>query len=115
MESSLAGKLNLPFSYDIRLEDDEDRFVATPNYFVFEMYAAHQGGRNIRTVFSVPDVHYSRDGEPASFWGLNGSASQKDNVVTLTVVNPDLKQPKETQVDLRGAAIARTATVIDVV
>ena len=91
----------------------EDHFVATPNYFVFEMYAAHQGGRHVRTVFSAPDVHYTRDGEPASFWGLNGSASQNDNVVTLTVVNPDLKQPKDTQVDLRGAAIVRvTGTVL---
>jgi len=85
----------------------EDRFIATPNYFVFEMYAAHQGGQNLRTAFSVSDVHYDRDGKSASFWGLNGSASQKDKAVTLTVVNPDLKQPKSTQVDLRGAAIAR--------
>jgi alpha-L-arabinofuranosidase len=85
----------------------EDRFVATPNYFVFEMYAAHQGGRSLRTVFSAPDIHYTRDGEPASFWSLNGSASQKDNIVTLTMVNPDLTQPKETQIDLRGGLIAR--------
>lgn len=91
----------------------EDRFIATPNYFVFEMYAAHQGGRYLRTVFSAPDVHYMRDDQPATFWSLNGSASQKGNVVTLTLVNPDLKQPKETQVDLRGAVLVHaTGTVL---
>jgi alpha-N-arabinofuranosidase len=91
----------------------EDHFIATPNYFVFAMYAGHQGGQNLRTVISAPDVHYMRDGVPASFWGLNGSASQKDRVVTLTVVNPDLANAKDTQIVLHGATIRQaTGTVL---
>ena len=34
----------------------EDKFVATPNFHVFEMYAAHHGGRSLRTQFNVPQT-----------------------------------------------------------
>lgn len=85
----------------------EDRFFATPNFHVFAMYAAHQGGQALRTVFDAPDVQYMRDGKPARFWGLNGSASRKGSVVTLTIVNPDLLKVTETQIALRGARIIR--------
>ena len=91
----------------------EDRFITTPNFHVFAMYAAHQGGQSLRTEFSAPDVTYQRDDKPASFWGLNGSASRKGNVVTLTAVNPDLAKPSEAQIALRGAQILRAqATVL---
>jgi alpha-L-arabinofuranosidase len=36
----------------------EDRFVVTPVGYVFEMYAPHQGGQAVRTMFSSPSVHY---------------------------------------------------------
>src|SRR5262245_62841872 len=39
----------------------EDKFVATPNFHVFEMYAAHQGGQAVRTIFSAPALSYKRD------------------------------------------------------
>jgi alpha-N-arabinofuranosidase len=90
----------------------EDRFLATPNYHVFAMYAAHQGGESLRTEFLAPDMHYMRDGKPARFWGLNGSASQKGNIVTLTVVNPDLINPKETQIAIRDARITRASGTV---
>lgn len=90
----------------------EERFFATPNFYVFEMYAAHQGAQSLRTVFSAADVHYDRDGKGASFWGLNGSASRKGNIVTLTMVNPDLAKPLDTQVAIRGGNIARVGGVV---
>jgi len=90
----------------------EDRFVATPNFHVFAMYAAHQGGIALRTEFSAPAVVYTRDSAPASFWGLNGSASRKGNIVTLTVVNPDLTKPAETQIAVRGTKIARASATV---
>lgn len=85
----------------------EDRFFATPNFHVFAMYAAHQGGEALRTVFSASEVQYMRDGKPARFWGLNGSASRKGAVVTLTVVNPDLTKVVETQIVTGRARIIR--------
>ena len=90
----------------------EDRFFSTPNFYVFEMYAPHQGGQSLRTEFVAPDVQYERDGQPASFWGLNGSASRKGNIVTVTMVNSALSSPSETQVALRGATIAHVAGTV---
>ena len=83
----------------------EENFLVTPNFYVFEMYAAHQGGEALRAEFSAPNMHYTRDGNPASFWGLNGSASRKGNVVTVTLVNTDLASPTQTQVSIRGLSI----------
>ena len=50
----------------------EDKFVVTPVGHVFGMYASHQGGEALRTIFSAPTIEYDRDGKPASFWGLKG-------------------------------------------
>jgi alpha-N-arabinofuranosidase len=76
------------------------------------MYAAHQGGQALRAEFSVPDVHYLRDGQPARFWDLNGSASRKDQVVTVIVVNPDLSKMIDTQIALRGAEVASASGTV---
>jgi alpha-N-arabinofuranosidase len=91
----------------------EDRFVVTPVGHVFAMYAAHQGGQALRTIFSSPMIDYDRDGKPASFWGLKGSASLREKELTLTVVNPHVGEPRDTQVTVRGAKLkAATATVL---
>jgi alpha-N-arabinofuranosidase len=84
-----------------------DKFTVTPNFFVFEMYAAHQGGTAVRAEFSSPSVNYDRDGKPASFWGLKGSASIKGKTLTLTAVNPDVSQAREAEIILRGAQAIR--------
>jgi len=62
----------------------EDKFCVTPVGHVFAMYAAHQGGQALPTIFSAPSVNYDRDGKPASFWGLKGSASLRDKELVLT-------------------------------
>jgi alpha-N-arabinofuranosidase len=90
----------------------EEKFLVTPNFYVFEMYAAHQGGKLLRTEFSAPEVHYDRDGKPATFWGLNGSASRKDNIVTLTMVNPALSGPSDAQVMLADGSVKSAKGVV---
>jgi alpha-N-arabinofuranosidase len=91
----------------------EDRFVVTPVGHVFAMYAAHQGGQGLRTIFSAPTIEYDRDGKPASFWGLKGSASLRDKELTLTVVNPHVSEQRDAQVTVRGAKLnGATATVL---
>lgn len=91
----------------------EDKFVVTPNFYVFKMYAAHQGGSAVRAEFMAPGIHYMRDGKQADFWGLQGSASRKENVLTLTVVNPSADTPRQTEVILHGAgAASATAEVL---
>jgi alpha-N-arabinofuranosidase len=91
----------------------EDRFLATPNFHVFAMYAAHQGAQALRAEFSAPNVTYMRDGKAEHLWGLNGSASRKGSVVAITMVNPDLAQAIDTEIALRGAtAVSASGTVL---
>jgi alpha-L-arabinofuranosidase len=83
----------------------EDKFCITPVGHVLAMYAAHQGGQGVRTIFSSPSVNYDRDGKPSSFWGLKGSASLQDKNLVLTVVNPHVSEGRETELGVRGAII----------
>jgi alpha-L-arabinofuranosidase len=88
----------------------EDKFVITPVGHVFELYANHQGGNALRTIFSAPTLHYDRDGKPAAFWGLKGSASVRDKSLTITAVNPSTSESRSTEIVLRGASV-REATI----
>jgi alpha-N-arabinofuranosidase len=90
----------------------EDRFVVTPVGHVFAMYSAHPGGQALRTLFSAPTIGYDRDGKPASFWGLKGSASLRDKDLTLTVVNPHVSEAREAQVVARGAKLKTAAATV---
>ncbi|HEY1263448.1 MAG TPA: alpha-L-arabinofuranosidase C-terminal domain-containing protein [Terriglobales bacterium] len=83
----------------------EDKFCITPVGHVFDLYSAHQGGQSLRTIFSVPELTYDRDGQPAGFWGLNGSVSLREKELTLTVVNPHVSRPNQAEIAIRGAAI----------
>ncbi|MBZ5679885.1 MAG: alpha-L-arabinofuranosidase [Acidobacteriia bacterium] len=90
-----------------------DKFCVTPVGHVFDMYAAHQGGQSLRTVFSAPSVHYQRDANPASFAGLKGSASLHNKVLVLTAVNPHVSETRETEIGIPGATItSATATTL---
>jgi alpha-N-arabinofuranosidase len=83
----------------------EDKFVITPVGHVFELYADHQGGQALRTIFSAPNLHYDRDGQSASFWGLKGSASLREKKLTITAVNPSTSEARLAEISLRGASI----------
>ena len=83
----------------------EDKFCVTPVGHVFSMYADHQGGQSLRTIFSAPEITYDRDGKSARFWSLRGSSSLHDKQLVLTVVNPDVRAARETQILVRGAQI----------
>jgi len=79
----------------------EDQFIVTPNYHVFEMYAAHQKGQSVRTVFSAPEIGRG----DAMLPGLAGSASLHGKRLVLTVVNPSTTETRETQIVIPGATI----------
>jgi alpha-N-arabinofuranosidase len=90
-----------------------DQSVLTPAYHVFRMYQPHMGATAVRTEFAAPPVTYDRHGKPASLWGLNGSASISNKRLTLTVVNPHISRPVETEIVVRGASIqSGTAMVL---
>jgi alpha-N-arabinofuranosidase len=92
---------------------DGDKFVKTPVYHVFQLYAAHQGAQSVRAEFLSPSITYDRDGQPATFWSLKGAASLNGKNLTITVVNPDVSQPREAEIHLLGAeAASGQATVL---
>lgn len=90
----------------------EDKFCVTPVGHVFEMYAAHQDGQALRTIFSAPRVHYDRDGKPASFAGIKGSASLHDKELVLTAVNSSVNEAREAEIVIRGATIRSAAATV---
>jgi alpha-N-arabinofuranosidase len=80
----------------------EDKFCLTPTYHVFDLYTAHQGARSVRTLAASPANSYNRNGAPATMRGLNGSASVNGTMLTLTVTNPSMDQPRETEIQVHG-------------
>jgi len=96
----------------------EDRFIVTPNYYVFDMYSAHQSGQSLKTVFSTPEINITRRGRTEQLWGLNGSASLHEKKLVLTVVNPSLDKSRNTEIIVHGAKIksgeAKTLSEADV-
>jgi alpha-N-arabinofuranosidase len=91
----------------------ENKFCVTPVGHVFAMYAAHQGGQAVRTLFSCPEIHYQRDAETASHWGLQGSASLHGKDLVLTVVNPSVSESREVEFVIHQAKIkSASATVL---
>ena len=83
----------------------ENRFVVTPVGHVFAVYAAHQGGQSLRAEFSGPNVHYERDGRPATFFPLRGSASLHGKELVITAVNANVRDALETQIVARAAHV----------
>jgi alpha-N-arabinofuranosidase len=90
----------------------EDKFCVTPVGHVFAMYAAHQGGQSVRAEFSAPSVHYDRDGQQASFWGLHGSASLHNKELVITAVNPSAKDALDAQIAIRGARVKSGTAIV---
>jgi alpha-N-arabinofuranosidase len=96
----------------------EDKFIVTPNFHVFEMYAAHHGGTSVRTLFSSPTISFQRGEARVTLWGLAGSASLNGKQLVITVVNPHATDAREAEIVTRGATIksgeARILTASDI-
>ncbi len=95
----------------------EDKFVVTPNFHVFEMYAAHHGGQSVRTEINAAKVG-ARGGRAAVLAGLSGSASLHGKALVLTVVNSHASEAQEAEIAVREAGIgsgkARVLTAPDI-
>lgn len=85
---------------------DGEKFTTTPTFHVFELYAPHAGGQAVRSVFSAPPIAYERVRDKGQLVGLAGSASVRDRVLTLTVVNPHAMEPCAATIAVRGATAA---------
>jgi len=83
----------------------EDKLIVTPNFHVFEMYAAHQGGRSLRTVVSAPGIAVEGAEKPQTLEGLAGSASLHDKELVVSVVNSHVSDARECEIVVHGATI----------
>ena len=81
----------------------EDKFVATPNFHVFEMYTAHHNAKSVRAQFNVPNVS-DDSGKATALPGLAGSASIRDQRLTLRWSTPTPANRARRQFRSRGAA-----------
>lgn len=83
----------------------EEKFLTTPTYHVFAMYAPHQGATSLRTVAAAPAIPWTDpQGKSRSFWGLGCSSSRREGAVTLTITNPHHAEPRDVEIVLRGAS-----------
>ena len=79
---------------------DGPKFVATPNFYVFEMYKVHQGAQGVKVDFHAPLAQFRADSEDKTFPTLLGSASVKGKKLHISVVNTNIHEPIEATIDL---------------
>jgi alpha-L-arabinofuranosidase len=82
---------------------DGDQFVATPTFYVFEMYRPHQEGKSVRLDVQVPNVAFHAGGQEHKLFRLACSASLKDRELTVTLVHTHSREPLEITLLLREA------------
>ncbi len=92
---------------------DGDKMITTPTYHVYDMYKEHQGGLSLPGVFESDEVSFTLDGRSVRAGSLNGSASLKDRLVTLSVVNASATMPAEASIAIYGGqALSGTVTTL---
>jgi len=90
-----------------------DRIVTTPTYHIFDMYQAHAGGQSLRVAFDAQPIDFQgRDGATVQLFGLSGSASLKEAVLTLSVVNPHATQAVEASIELSGVTCSGASVTV---
>lgn len=88
----------------------QEKFVATTNFHVFEIYKAHRGGQAVRTMIGASPIPFTAEHGPSTIWGLAGSASLHEKRLVLTIVNPHVHEERSAEISLRGAS-ARHCTI----
>jgi len=81
----------------------EDKFVRTVNHYVFEMYRDHQNGMAIPVRIGAEPVKYTLDGKGREVFRVAGSASLRQQTLTLTFVHTHTEEPIEIAIRLVGA------------
>jgi alpha-N-arabinofuranosidase len=84
---------------------DGPRFVATPNFYVYEMYSGHQGAAGLPVAIESPKVEFRAGDAARSLPALSGSASLSESVLRITVTNISATKPVEAALDLSGIAV----------
>jgi alpha-N-arabinofuranosidase len=83
-----------------------DKMLVTPTYHVYELYQGHQGGASVRLLCDAPAISFEdKDNKSRDLPSLAGSASIKDGLLTVSLVNTQASQAQEVWLSLRGGAI----------
>ncbi|HEV2472427.1 MAG TPA: alpha-L-arabinofuranosidase C-terminal domain-containing protein, partial [Chthonomonadales bacterium] len=91
---------------------EEHKLIKTPTYHVYDLYSPHQGGRAVRLESSSPHISYLDDGAAAEIASVAGSASIKNDLCTVTLVNVHAEEPMELVIKPIGASVAEAGPVI---
>ncbi len=86
-----------------------DKYTRTPVYSTFELYRPHMGARLVPLASTVPDLKVPVLDGDATLPGISGSASMRDDVLTVTLTNPSLQDALVTRIRVSGAAALREA------
>jgi alpha-N-arabinofuranosidase len=85
---------------------DGPKFVATPNFYVYEMYKVHQGAKEVELDIKSPQAQYKVGESKQSFVVLRGSASMKDRKLHVSIVNANTREAVEASIDLGAASVS---------
>jgi alpha-N-arabinofuranosidase len=86
-----------------------DKYTRTPAYYTFEMYRPHMGGQYVPVRIDLPELTVPLLEGTARLPGLSGSASVRDQGLTVTLTNPSLQERVVTRIRLSGGARLREA------
>lgn len=84
---------------------DGEKFVATPNFYVYEMYKVHQGAQGVAVDIQSPSAEYKEGSDNKTFPSLLGSASVTGKQLHLSVVNTNVSEAMEVTINLGGKSV----------
>ncbi|HCG77519.1 MAG: alpha-N-arabinofuranosidase [bacterium (Candidatus Ratteibacteria) CG_4_9_14_3_um_filter_41_21] len=80
----------------------DKNFLLTPTYHVYEMYAVHQGAQSVRCNINTDEIHFNIEDETRLLPRVAGSASMKNDLLNLSLVNTHTREPIAVELDIRG-------------
>ena len=83
---------------------DGDKFVATPNFYVFEMYKAHHAAKGVRLDVQAPAISFRAAGGNREIFRVAGSASRTGQNLTVTLVHSHASDPAAVTIRLGGGS-----------
>ena len=109
--ANVAQTINCIHSLFLALED---KYTRTPPYYVFEMYRPHMGARHVPMRVRADELTVPIQQGTAKMPALTGSASVRQNRLTITLTNPSLDAPLATRLRLtrRRRAVEARGTVL---
>jgi len=88
---------------------DGPRMAVTPTCHVYTMYADHQGGASVPLELHAEPIRFEAEGERRELFGVAGSASLAEDVLTVTLTHTNAADAVGLEVVLDGGASVREA------